>query len=214
MRGLDFGAGKEQYAQLLNDDGYKISTLEFYHNNRKGINVNRTNREIDTVISDVKSKGLYDFIVLDSVLNSVDSVEAERSVMGTCNALLKTGGILFFSGRTKKAALSYDRAKKISSDKNSIYFLDKDGFSATFREGNFFYQKFHDDDQIRQIISDHGFSLIKFKTDGSAWRGMVKKEDQSPYCKSGVEFEFNLPYPGGRYGRHNDVLEVLKDYIS
>ena len=202
------------YANLLNEQGFNILTLEFYHNNKKGVNIDRANREIDSLIHHLSNKGLFDFIVLDSVLNSVDSLEAEQSVMGTCNALLKDGGTLFFSGRTLKAAKTYDRQKKVSSDKNSIYFLDKDGFSATFRNGNFYYQKFHDDDQIKKLIVEHGFVLEDFKKDGSAWRCKVKKERQSPYCISGLNFEFNLPHPKGRYGRSDEVIQAFSKAVK
>ena len=56
---------------------------------------------IDTLVDDLKTRGRYDYVICDSVLNSVDSVEAEWSVLTVLKGLCKAGGSIFFSGRSR-----------------------------------------------------------------------------------------------------------------
>lgn len=214
MRVLDFGAGKGQYAAMLRGLGYHVDTLEFYHNDRRGINVSAGNRDITNLVRELRSKGLYDAVVCDSVLNSVDSTDAERSVMGTCSALLKTGGRLYVSGRPRSAVEHKLNLEKSASKGREMYFLDDDGLSATFRKGNFYYQKFHSDEQVRALVKEHGFRVEEYDNDGSGWRCACVKEKDSPHCESGVRFEFTLPYPGGRYDRDDEVLGAIAEARS
>ncbi|KAH3304628.1 hypothetical protein KXW17_002512, partial [Aspergillus fumigatus] len=48
-----------------------------------------TNRMIDTLVDDLKTRGRYDYVICDSVLNSVASVEAEWSVLTVLKGLCK-----------------------------------------------------------------------------------------------------------------------------
>lgn len=208
-RVLDFGAGKGQYAAMLNGMGYSIRTMEFYHNNGKGINVARGKLDISRLADDVRRNGKFDAVVLDSVLNSVDSRQAERAVMGACCAFLKDGGTLYFSGRRKKSVDSKINMRKQAYIKNDLYFLDADGLSASFRRGNFFYQMFHTDDQIRDLAASNNLAIEDFKADGNSWRCRAVKDGPSPNERSGIEFEFTLPYPGGRYDADSEMLDAL-----
>lgn len=214
MRVIDFGAGKGQYAARLRGMGYHVDSIEFYHNNRKGINVSAGNRDITNLVRELRTGGLYDAVVLDSVLNSVDSQEAERSVVGTCSALLKVGGRLFMSGRPRSAVETKLRLGKSASRAREMYFLDDEGLSASFRKGNFYYQKFHTDEQVRTLAEAHGFRIVEYDNDGNGWRCTCVKEKHSPHCESGVRFEFTLPYPGGRYDRDAEVLEAIAEARS
>lgn len=210
MRVLDFGAGKGQYAQHLNGEGYRIRTLEFYHNNGKAIDVGRGKRDIEGVIKDIERNGLYDAVVLDSVLNSVDSVDAERAVMGACSALLKPGGLFFISGRCVEKVDQLINQRTSRESRCNLYFLDLDGFTASFRNGNFYYQKFHSDEQIRELIAEHGFSLKDFKKDSNAWRCALVKEEEDESADFGVSFEFSLPYPNGRYDYAERMAQAIE----
>ncbi|MGL4672171.1 hypothetical protein [Cetobacterium sp.] len=50
---------------------------------------------------DIKQNGLYDYVVLDSVINSITSNKFEKYVLTTCNALLKESGRLYIGTRNK-----------------------------------------------------------------------------------------------------------------
>lgn len=208
-RALDFGAGKGQYAAMLRRRGYDIDSLEFYHNNRKGINVSAAKRDIERLLARLND-GLMDAVICDSVLNSVDSQEAERSVVGTCSALLRMGGTLYVSGRPASTVERKLRHTRQASNKREMYFLDANGLSATFRKGNFYYQKFHTDEQVSELMAEHGFRIESYDNDGSGWRLIATKVAQSPHAESGVLFEFDLPYPGGSYGCGETMLEAIR----
>lgn len=209
QRVLDFGAGKGQYAAMLNKRGYNIRTLEFYNNNGSSIIVSKGKRMIEGVIGDVSKDGLYDVVVMDSVLNSVDSMDAERAVMGACSALLKPGGDFYISGRPMSSAEKRHKARHCNSKERCVEFLDANGFSGRYRKGNFYYQKYHSDDMVRDLIAEHEFELVDFKKDSSSWRCRLRKMGESPHQRFGIEFEFSLPYPGGRY----DYAEPMKAAI-
>lgn len=211
MRVLDFGAGKGQYAAHLNKLGYRIRTLEFYHNNGKAVDVGRGKRDIEGVMADIRKNGLYDAVVLDSVLNSVDSPDAERAVMGACSALLKTGGLFFISGRNREKVEQLIKLKTSRQRETRLYFLDDDGFTASFRNGCFYYQKFHTDEQIRNLISEHGFSLKDFNKDGNAWRCTLVKEEEDESADFGIRFEFSLPHPRGRYEYADLMAQAVEE---
>lgn len=210
MRILDFGAGKGLYASTLRENGHDIISLEFYHNNMTSINVSAGVRDIERLISSLETWGRFDAVVCDSVLNSVDSPDAERAVVGACSAMLKPGGTLYISGRPKESVDKMMNFKKYGSVKNCFYFLDADGFTATFRRGNFYYQKFHTEDQVRDLIAENGFSLAKYSNDGNGWRCKLVKEEESVNADFGIRFEFSLPYPGGRYEYADRMAEALE----
>lgn len=62
-------------------------------------------REVIKMISklemDIKQNGLYDCVVLDSVINSITSNNFEKYVLTTSNALLKENGSLCIGTRNK-----------------------------------------------------------------------------------------------------------------
>lgn len=85
---LDFGCGKAAYINKLARQFNAIG-IEFYNHNGSSINVSKGNRMIDDLIEQVKKSPQFDVVVCDSVLNSVDSVQAENSVMTCLNLFAK-----------------------------------------------------------------------------------------------------------------------------
>lgn len=211
-RVLDFGAGKGVYVDLLKAEGYDIRGVEFYPQNLHGINVAKAERMAAALLDDVRERGLFDVVVLDSVLNSVDSLEAEASVMATCNALLKPGGRLFFSGRRRENAEHLNGARRNANGDNNMFFMDSDGFTARFRNGNFFYQKFHTEGQVMALAKRHGFRVGDHRVSSAAWRASAVKQRQDPEWERGVRFEFSLPHPQGRYDFADDAVEAISSW--
>ncbi len=99
---LDFGCGKGAYINYLKDKGYKTIGVEFYNNNKKSINVAKGNKQIDNLIAFLKEEKTFDIVICDSVLNSTDSLKAEKSIMDCLNLFSKT--VAFISGITLKKA--------------------------------------------------------------------------------------------------------------
>ncbi len=208
---LDFGCGKAAYINSLAKK-YEALGIEFYNNNGKGISIRKGNEMIDRLCEKIHNNPQFDVVVCDSVLNSVDSVEAENSVMACLNLFCKEK--LFISGRNAVNVKNKMNAHKSSDKVNYLYFLDKDGFTANYREGQWFFQKFHNREQIINLLERYGFEIenMNFQNTKSSFQVECKKIKDLPiqeYIKA-IDFEFNLPLPNGkRYNRQEDVKKAL-----
>lgn len=207
---LDFGCGKGAYINALSKS-YNAIGVEFYNHNLKGINVSKGNSQIDSFIKHLEKEKKFDVVVCDSVLNSIDSLKAEKSIMDILNYFSKD--IAFISGRPLKVIKYTNSSGKKSRSSDKIYFLDKDGFTASYRKGNWYYQKFHSEKQVREMCAKHGFEVVEYIQYVTSWKAKLKKVRQvsDADVKKAIEYEFNLPLPNGkRYNRHTDVLKVLE----
>lgn len=210
---LDFGAGRCEYAQMLSGR-YDITPLEFYPNNGRKILVGKAQTMIDRFLQRLAG-GAFDAVVLDSVLNSVDSAEAEQFVLQCCNAVLRDGGTLFVSGRPLDAAEEKTRMTKDRAiEKRFVEFLDAECFTANFRKGHWYYQHYHSPDMVRAMLRTSGFSCeeISWRRFGDSWQCECVKKGELPkdVVKEAVEYEFNLPLPnGGSFKRAQDVMQAL-----
>ena len=211
---LDFGAGRCEYANMLSAQ-YNITPLEFFPNNGRQILVGKAQSMIDRFIQQLEG-GLFDAVVLDSVLNSVDSSATEQAVIRCCNSVLSTGGILFVSGRPLDAAEEKLRMTKDRAiEKRFVEFLDAEGFTANYRKGHWYYQHYHDPDMVQALLSSNGFTVQKksWRRFGDSWQCQCKKTENlsRDIVISAIESEFNLPLPsGGSFNRHQDVLRVMQ----
>ncbi len=210
---LDFGCGKGAYINSIVRDN--AIGVEFYNNNGKEINVTLGNMQIDRLCNHLKEKGKFDKVVCDSVINSTDSLKADMSVIGCCNVFLKMGGVLYISGRPIEEMEKIKARTKVTSQNRYIRFLDDNGFDATFRNGNWYYQHFHSKDSIHKELEQQGFEIIEYTCMkfGSNFqvKAIKKHELEVKEQVSCINFEFNLPLPRGKsYNRHNDVLKALK----
>ncbi len=206
---LDFGCGKGAYINSLKDQHTAVG-VEFFNHNRHSINVSKGNKMIDELISHIKTNGLFDIVVCDSVLNSVDSVEAEQAVMAVCNLFCKD--TLFISGRPLDDVyykLQMKRDKNVA--KRLVEFLDDNNFSAYYRSGNWYFQHWHSEEDIRKLLEEFGFEIINLNYGNGSWQVEARKVKNlsTETYKKAVDFEFNLPLPDGSYNRHNDVWDAI-----
>lgn len=216
VRILDFGAGQMDYAKKLKSQGYNIHAVEPYHF-KKGSTIidfkGNTERYL-TVCRDLKRYGQYDIVVCDSVLNSVDSKEAENAVIRTCKALTKVGGMIFISGRRmeeqdRREHQSYTFEENVGSYVN---FYDENGFTALYRNGQWFYQKFHDAKMRKDVLDMLGTGEVHcFKDRGQNFSIVAKKQDEDSrdVAIAALCFEFNMILPNGkRYGLQNQITDA------
>lgn len=208
---LDFGCGKGAYINSLAKKYENALGLEFYNNNFKSINISKGNKQIDRLIEYLKNNKDFDVVVCDSVLNSVDSVEAEKSVLTCLN--LFTNNKLFISGRTLEG-VRMGKAKNGNAVKNRLTFLDENNFTSTYREGQWYFQHFHDKKQLIGMLEERGFKILKINWNkyGATFQveaQKIKTLSKDDYIKA-VDFEFNLPLPNNKtYNRHHEMKEVL-----
>lgn len=213
---LDFGCGQGDYVAALKKQGYDIHGLEFFRRKGGALDISASQKMIDVLILGLKTRGLYDVVICDYVLNSVDTQQAEDDVMACVNAFLKPGGTAFFSGRTMSHQAQMAKASKSTQRARNAEFMDTNNLSALFRAGEWFFQKFHSDEDVAGIVRKH------FRDDGefayrkstTGWQVMVTKGKQAPDIEGAVTREFNLPLPNDRtFNRHAEVLGALAPLI-
>ena len=216
---LDFGCGEGAYCRMLAGRCKPADPLEFFPNNHAGRNCTRIfsaagNAMIDRVAARVASGKRYDVVVCDKVLNSVDSMDAERSVVRCCNAFFSGAddGRIFISGRTVESALSFESLRKNKDHRDYLHFFDENYFTAKFRAGEWFYQHFHTHDGARACLEAEGLEIVNIVFCNDTWMAECRRarELTKAQMAEAVNFEFNLPLPQGkRYNRHGDVLAAF-----
>lgn len=219
--GLDFGCGHGDYVKKLSSQGFDIIGVELFK--RVGatdkLDITAINKMIDYLVIYLK-KQRFDYVVCDSVLNSIDCEEAEKSVMTLLNLFCKPGGLVFFSGRNlERVTEEATNMTKHTQKGRSIEFLDNKGFTALYRKGHWFFQKFHDNEDCEKLITDYGFKKIDHRRNirGTSWQVVAAKirEINLEDAIAAVSYEFNLPLsPTRRLNRHNEVIEVIKRYYD
>ncbi|MBE5683819.1 methyltransferase domain-containing protein, partial [Pantoea agglomerans] len=101
LRGIDFGSGQGDYSRMLRARGYNLIDVELFRRKGAGnaLDMSSIKSMIARMCESLITNGLFDYVICDSVLNSVDSPEAENAVLTFIKSLCKPGGIIFFSGR-------------------------------------------------------------------------------------------------------------------
>jgi ParB family chromosome partitioning protein len=213
-RGIDFGAGQGDYVKKLKKEGVDIIDVELFRRKGNAINLAEVRRLIDAMNQQLLLKGKFDFVVCDSVLNSVDSAEAQQSVMTWLNYLCKEGGTVFFSGRSRERCEKMLNTSKHVNKGRAIEFLDKEGNSALYRKGAWFFQKFHSIAQVKQLAEDYQLKIFAHKHDHhqTSWQCSCLKqaEMQVEQVIAAANFEFNQPVsPNKTIDRHNQVIDTI-----
>ncbi len=214
-RAIDFGSGQGDYALMLRKKGYSIHDVELFRRKENSLNVTEINRLIDKMIRDLERYGPYDVVICDSVMNSIDSDEAETSVVKVLNLLCKMGGQMFISGRSRESVDAFLRLKKLGGMKRYIEFVDDKGYTALYRKGTWFYQKFHTEEQVKELIQSHGFKIEihERKRSRTSWQVSSIKTREMPLDEllQSIDFEFNLPIGNShRLNRHMDMRKVVQ----
>lgn len=214
-RVLDFGAGQKDYALLLREKGYPVTAVEFFLRKRggKGFDTQQTQADIDELCSELRDHGGFDIVVADSVLNSIDSVQAETDVLTCLNAFCRPGGIIIFSGRNKKWTLDRavdNQAGNKKKHRRKVEFMDADGFTGMFRAGAWFFQRFHSRDEAL-ALGERFAGPSQYFDVGSGWRVEATKAKRLParQVEASLRREFDLPLPDGdSVGRADDIVAV------
>lgn len=224
-RVIDFGAGFGVYPKMLRGRGLHVDEMEFFRRvpGKLSVDVKSVHRMVDNLIREVATNGLYDGVVCDVVLNSVDSVEAERAVWAMLNGLCKPGGRVFFSGRQRERMDATVMRNKVvqggCSKATPLEFFDDDGFTARFDSrvsGRWFYQRYHRRDEVLGLASRNGLEVYASSFPGGsgslAFRCASKKVSEIPCqeLRDAIDFEFDIKIGDDRnLGRNKDVMEAF-----
>lgn len=213
LRVLDFGAGKCGYVNLLKKQGYNIRAYEpNFQNRNNNIDIRMVVKMIKDIEKDVEQNGLYDAVVLDSVYNSVVDNEVEKYVTVTCMAFLKKTGVFFTGTRNLQFQKNLENLSYSKSKRRQIEFLDKNNFSATFRNGVWTMQHFHSTDTLKDLLSDYYENVeIYGKNDSQIW-AIAKKPKMTDLelIETSLEFELNMEYPNNyKHNQHEKLLKLI-----
>lgn len=172
---------------------------------------------------ELSAKGRFDIVICDSVLNSVDSVQAEADVLTTLSALCKPGGLIIFSGRSRDSIERKEMRQTTNTDPDTryVHFLDENGLTAMFSQGAWRYQKFHTLLEIEALtrrhfgdrfrVTDSDGRVAKSPLTASGWGVVVLNDRTGPashYLPS-LRREFDLPLPHAkRFGRSDDIEQA------
>jgi ParB family chromosome partitioning protein len=215
---LDFGCGQGDYVRMLQEQGVRIWGVEFFYRIGTYLNTEATHKMIDSLIATLDSEGRFDKVICEFVLNSTDSLEAERSVMTCLNAFCRPGGQINASGRTLESV--EDTLNVTGATQENLVFLDDHGYTARILKGQWFYQKYHS--KKMRLDLAHTYIGAEAAT-GNAPRakgtflvsGQKQHEMTREQVAAAIAFEFNLMWPGGQtVNRHREVFAAYERAIA
>lgn len=217
QRMIDFGAGKFVYVDYLRSKGYKIFGYEpYFKKNNHEIFLAKVINDIDIIRRDIILNKLYDVVILDSVINSITSLDYEKFVLTTCNALMKPNGIIYIGTRSFESVEDREKALIATVKGRILEFLDKDNFSATFRQGNWTLQRFHSVASLKCLLEKY-FTKIKI-IHGSSQNYAICSGPIALTIEEYLEalnIEFNMEYPGDfKHNRHTSLVNYLIELIK
>ncbi|MCL1933489.1 MAG: ParB N-terminal domain-containing protein [Candidatus Azobacteroides sp.] len=222
MTVLDFGSGFRDYAKMLDKKGYKVHTMEFFLRKpgNDAIWTDEIRRDFLRIKRHLETKGQYDAVVCDSVLNSVNSTEDEKAVLICLSALCKPGGLIFYSGIPKDFKAGTTDRKNSIDPRGTGLFTDKNGFTANYRYGEWYFQKYHGKEDVKKLnelyigtnylIYDAG-SLSVGELKKSSWqvKAINGKPNTPELAEWALDHEFSLPLPKGKHWDLNeDIIEA------
>lgn len=226
MRILDFGAGQKDYAMMLKSNGYNIDAIEFFHrkDNEDIIDEREIRQDCLNICRTLSEYGLYDVVVCDSVLNSVNSLEDEKNVLLSCAALCKKDGMIFYSGIPLRFAVRVSDRSKSKDYRSKAIFLDAHNFTANYRFGEWYYQHYHstaDVIELNQTYIGNNFKLYdkaqpitpERELSGSSFQVVAINEkiaSKDDYI-SALRYEFSLPLPNNRrWDLDKEIIPVFE----
>lgn len=216
QRIIDFGAGKFAYMNFLQRKGFKIFGYEpFFKKNNHEILISKVVKDIDTIRRDIILNKLYDVVILDSVINSITSLEYENYVLATCNALMKAEGVLYLATRCLESVEKREKLTKATIKSRIIEFLDKDNFSATFRQGNWTLQRFHSVNSLGELLNKY-FAQVEIIPGNSQNYAICRLPKQLSIAEyeTALNTEFNMEYPNNfKHNRHEALVKYLLDLV-
>ncbi len=212
---IDIGAGRMAYVKLLKSQGYNIHAYEpslmvkgANKLDMKGIIANILRAE-----KQVRANGLFDWCVLEAVINSVVDDEFEKAVLTACNAVLKATGTLITCTRNiAYVEKAYDKTKLSAGAGDCLWYLDDKNYTLGVTNGIVFKQKFHTRESYVALLEQYFEEVGVLSCTASYIYCACSKPKQLPreVYEEYLEKELNIEYPGGfKHNKHRGLMDAL-----
>lgn len=212
---IDIGAGRMAYVKLLKSRGYNIHAYEpslmvkgANKLDMKGIIANILRAE-----KEVKTNGLFDWCVLEAVINSVVDDEFEKAVLTACNAVLKSTGTLITCTRNiAYVEKAYDKTKLSAGAGDCLWYLDDKNYTLGVTNGIVFKQKFHTRESYVTLLEQYFEEVGVLSCTASYIYCACSKPKQLPLevYEEYLDKELNIEYPGGfKHNKHRGLMDAL-----
>ena len=212
---IDIGAGRMAYVKLLRSKGYNIHAYEpslmvkgANKLDMKGIiaNILRAERE-------VRTNGLFDWCVLEAVINSVVDDEFEKAVLTACNSVLKATGTLITCTRNiAYVEKAYDKQKLSAGAGDCLWYLDDKNYTLGVTNGIVFKQKFHTRESFIALLENYFDSVEVLACNAGYIYCACQQPKQLPteVYEEYLDKELNIEYPGGfKHNKHRGLMSAL-----
>jgi len=223
---LDFGCGYGESVRELQKQGYNIRGMEFFRRfgDSRVIDTDAVHAMIDELCADIAVNGLYDFVLADYVLNSVDSVEAEDDVCQCVQALTRLGGRMLVSGRRREYVDNAKYKKMFRGGMREIEFFDAHGFTVVQMNGLWLYQLYHNRGQVRTLAQRFFTKAVAepnylHTENPGQWQLRCMKDGTVVNSQADIEAslarEFNMVWPNEqRVGRSEQIVAAYRQAFA
>lgn len=216
-RVADFGAGYGDYAAKLRSEGYQVWDYEPFRcvEGAYAIDIKAVVRMIRAMNKTLAADGLFDVVMLDSVINSITTNAYQDAVLTMCNALCRRDGVLVLGTRTLSSKLKAERTKRASTKAGgaaNLGFLDDDMVEFKFSKGKWGAQRYHTPESLTALLERFFEEVELSNTSSSQMYAVCHRPRPLPpeQVREAAETEFNMPYPNDyRHNRHGPLVETL-----
>ena len=217
---IDIGAGRMAYVKLLKSKGYNMHAYEpslmvkgANKLDMKGIIANILNAE-----KEVKRNGLFDWCVLEAVINSVVDDDFEKAVLTTCNAVLKSTGTLITCTRNiAYVEKAYEKTKLSAGAGDCLWYLDDKNYTLGVTNGIVFKQKFHTRESYVALLEEYFEEVQVLSCTAGYIYCACSRPKQLPMevYEEYLEKELNIEYPNGfKHNKHRGLLAALIEKVA
>ncbi|MCB8906742.1 MULTISPECIES: methyltransferase domain-containing protein [unclassified Streptomyces] len=217
-RVVDFGAGYGDYAKHLRAKGFNIHDYEPYRcrDGSYAVDIRAVVGMLRDIDTDIQANGLYDVVVLDSVINATTTLDYQHWVLTTVNALCAADGVVCLGTRNLARELRDEQAKRVTSQTatTKMSFLDEDNVEMNFVKGKWQKLRFHTPDTLEPLLRRYFEDVKVTDLSGSNIKATCRRPIPLPKeeYERAFEEEFNMPYPNGF--RHDRHLELVGNLIK
>ena len=217
---IDVGAGRMAYVKLLKSQGYNIHAYEpslmmkgSNSLDMKGIIANILDAE-----NEVRTNGLFDFCVLEAVINSVVDNEFEKAVLTLCNASLKATGTMITCTRNIVELQKAEAKTTLSAGMGArMVCLDENNYFLGISNGIAFKQKYHTKESYVALLEEYFEDVDAFHCSNNYIYCACKRPKQlsTAQYEEYLEKELNIEYPNGfKHNKHKGLMQILMEKVA